>query len=70
LPLAPAVQHTGEIDVSAPLEALWIFGKPAAAFDGFPQASIDAESNGSFVVRAPTLDVEVFGDATDLDVVR
>ena len=70
LPLGRAVQHTGEIDVSAPLEALWIFGKPAAAFDGFAQASIDPVGNGSFVVRAPTLEVEVFGDPTDVDVLR
>src|SRR5439155_26571783 len=30
LPLGRTVQHTGEIDSTTPLEALWIFGTPAA----------------------------------------
>jgi len=71
LPLGRGVQHTGEIDVVAPLETLWIFGKPAAALAGFAQTAIDENDDGSFVVRAsPTLDVEIFGDAAEVSVVR
>ena len=38
LPLGRNVQHTGEIDAAAPLDALWIFGKPATSLEGFEQA--------------------------------
>ena len=64
VPLGKAVQHTGEIDATKPLETLWLFGKPAASLDGFTQARIEADGEGSFLLRAvPELDVQVFGDA-------
>ena len=40
LPLGPVVQHTGEIDKSKPLDALWLFGTPSQALEGFAQAKI------------------------------
>ena len=40
LPLGPVVQHTGEIDAAKPLEALWVFGAPSHALEGFAQARI------------------------------
>jgi alpha-glucosidase (family GH31 glycosyl hydrolase) len=71
LPLGRGVQHTGEIDEAAPLEALWVFGKPAAALEAFAQAAIDADGDGAFFVRASsTLDVEIFGNVADVNVVR
>ena len=71
LPLGRGVQHTGEIDATAPLEALWIFGKPMATLTGFAQASIDASGDGSFVVQAsPEINVEIFGDVSDVSIVR
>jgi alpha-D-xyloside xylohydrolase len=71
LPLGRGVQHTGEIDAAAPLEALWIFGKPAATVTGFAQASIASSDDGSFVVQAsPEINVEIFGDGNDVSIVR
>ena len=46
LPLGPAVQHTGEIDPAAPLEQLWVFGRPTTPLDGFAQART-VESHGA-----------------------
>ena len=51
LPLGPVVQHTGEIDRDNPLNALWVFGKPAHALDGFAQASIALAADGATVTR-------------------
>ena len=70
LPLGPVVQHTGEIDPGLPLEALWVFGKPSQPLAGFAQARIEANSDGSFAVRAmPGVTVEHFGDAAATPVV-
>jgi len=64
LPLGRAVQHTGEIDAAAPLEALWVFGKPEHAPAGWAQVAIEAVAEGRHVVRAATgVTVDVFGDA-------
>ena len=60
LPLGHSVQHTGEIDADHPLEMAWVFGKPAAALDGFAQLRVDA---GGGVRAAKGLRVDVFGDA-------
>jgi hypothetical protein len=63
------VQHTGETDSERPLNALWLFGKPAHALDGFAQASIAVVADGPTVTAATVtaaagVQVEVFGDAT------
>ena len=60
LPIGRAVQHTGEIDATNPLEQLWMFGAPANSLDGFTQARIEADGEGGFTLRA----------APDLEVVR
>jgi alpha-D-xyloside xylohydrolase len=71
LPLGRAVQHTGEIDANAPLEALWVFGKPETSLDSFTQATIAADGEGSFVVRvASDVAVETFGDTTSVKIER
>jgi alpha-D-xyloside xylohydrolase len=66
LPLGPAVQHCGELDREHPLNALWVFGKPAQAFDGFAQASIAVAADGATITAAAGVQVEVFGDATGI----
>ncbi len=66
LPLGPVVQHTGEIDPAKPLAALYLFGKPVQALDGFAQAKITATDGRVVVAAAPTLKVETFGDATGI----
>jgi alpha-D-xyloside xylohydrolase len=66
LPLGPAVQHTGEADRDNPLNALWVFGRPAHALDGFAQASIVPGADGATVSAAAAVEVEVFGDATGI----
>ena len=64
LPLGRAVQHTGEIDAAAPLEALWVFGKPEHGLTGMAQVAIEAAAEGRHIVRAATgVAVDVFGDA-------
>ena len=69
LPLGPVVQHTGEIDTAKPLDALWVFGKPAYALDGFAQARIAVSDGRANVAAAPEVSVEIFGDAPDVQVV-
>ena len=67
LPLGRAVQHTGEIDASAPLEQLWVFGKPTAPLRGFAQAEIAPDASGALAIRATAdVKVELFGDAAGL----
>jgi alpha-D-xyloside xylohydrolase len=69
LPLARAVQNTGEIDGAAPLEQLWVFGKPTAPLDGFAQARIVVDAAGVAAIRAAReVQVERFGDAAGLPV--
>jgi alpha-glucosidase (family GH31 glycosyl hydrolase) len=69
LPLGRAVQHTGEIDATHPVEMLWVFGKPASALTGFAQLHIDAAGGDAFTVRVmPGLKTELWGDATDIAV--
>jgi alpha-D-xyloside xylohydrolase len=69
LPLGRAVQHTGEIDATHPVELLWVFGKPASALTGFAQLHIDAAGGDAFTVRVmPGLKTELWGDATDIAV--
>jgi len=69
LPLGRAVQHTGEIDAAAPLEQLWVFGRPARPLDGFAQAAIAAGPDGNYAIRTKAgVTVEIFGDATGIDV--
>ena len=69
LPLGRAVQHTGEIDPLAPLEQLWVFGKPTTALEGFAQARIALEAGGAATLHAVAdVKVELFGDAAGLPV--
>ena len=69
LPLGRAVQHTGEISADHPLEALWIFGRPATPLEGFRQVKIEADRNGKLIVRAMlNVDTQVFGDPAAVNV--
>lgn len=69
LPLGRAVQHTGEISADHPLEALWIFGRPATPLEGFRQVKIEADRTGKFIVRAMlNVDTQVFGDPAAVNV--
>ncbi|HEY8242684.1 MAG: alpha-xylosidase [Vicinamibacteria bacterium] len=63
LPLGRAVQHTGEIDTTNPLEQLWVFGVPANSLDGFTQARIEADGDGGFTLKtSPGIEVVRFGE--------
>lgn len=64
LPLGPVVQHTGEIDPAQPLAALYLFGKPAQALEGFTQARIALSESGPSVSAAASVTVETFGEAS------
>jgi alpha-D-xyloside xylohydrolase len=69
LPLGRAVQHTGEINADHPLEALWVFGKPAQPLDGYRQAKIEEDRITGHTVRAMlNVDVQVFGDPSSVNV--
>jgi alpha-D-xyloside xylohydrolase len=68
LPLGPVVQHTGEIDSTHPLAALYLFGKPAQTLDGFLQARIELSDSGPAVFAAASVTVETFGDAAGIRV--
>jgi alpha-D-xyloside xylohydrolase len=69
LPLGRAVQHTGEIDVAAPLGELWVFGKPVAPLEGFAQVRIAPDATGAAAIDAASgVKVELFGDAAGLPV--
>jgi len=71
LPLGRAVQHTGEIDSTSPLESLWVFGAPQAPLSAFSQASIAPDESGTLTVNAePALAVEIFGDVDAVRVAR
>lgn len=71
LPLGPVVQHSGEIKQAAPIEELWVFGKPTQALAGFTQAELvlpgsEAEQKGIELRTASGVKVEVFGEAPSL----
>ena len=68
LPLGPVVQHTGEIDPVNPLAALYLFGKPTQALEGFAQAKIAVSESAVTVAAAPSVKVEPFGDASGIAV--
>ena len=68
LPLGRSVQHTGEINGDVPLDALWIFGKPAQSLDGYRQAKIEADRAGYSVRAMLNVDVQVFGDPSAVNV--
>src|SRR5438128_7835509 len=68
LPLGPVVQHTGEIDLARPLDALWVFGKPAQPLHRFAQARIEVSAAKTVVMAADDVKVEIFGDAAAIDV--
>ena len=68
LPLGPVVQHTGEIDVTRPLAALYLFGKPTQALDGFSQARITLSEGPAAVAAAAAVKLETFGDSVGIRV--
>jgi len=68
LPLGPVVQHTGEIDPVAPLDALYLFGQPTQPLSGFTQARITLAEGQPSVAVASEVSVELFGDAGGLQV--
>lgn len=69
LPLGRSVQHTGEISSDYPLEALWLFGKPAHPLEGYRQVRIEEDRIAGHVVRSMlNVDVQVFGDASAVNV--
>jgi len=70
LPLGPAVQSTREIDPSVPLDALYLFGKPAHTLDGFGQVSIAIDEGAATVTAKQGVKVEIFGDASGVRVVQ
>src|SRR5665811_1265690 len=59
LPLGPVVQHTGEIDDARPLDALWLFGAPSQALEGFVQAKIALAAGGGRARVSAATDVKV-----------
>ncbi|MEO8536608.1 MAG: TIM-barrel domain-containing protein [Betaproteobacteria bacterium] len=69
LPLGRAAQHTGEINADNPLELLWLFGTPTRRTGEYRQVLVDEGRNGRCTVRAAlNVDVQVFGDASRIDV--
>lgn len=68
LPLGPAAQHTSELDREHPLNALWLFGKPAHALEDFAQARIALTAEGASVSAASSVQVEGFGDAAGIHI--
>lgn len=71
LPLGPAAQHTGELDASAPLNELWVFGKPGHPFGEYTQArrAVRPEHAGEIALEvARNVKVERFGDAADCQI--
>jgi alpha-D-xyloside xylohydrolase len=69
LPLGRAVQHTGEINAEHPLDALWVFGKPAHVLDGYRQVKIEQDRVTGHTVRAMlNVDAQVFGDPSSVTV--
>jgi alpha-D-xyloside xylohydrolase len=70
LPLGPVVQSTGEIDAAAPLDGLYVFGRPTQALDGFGQAGIALGEGEAIVTAAPGVNVEIFGEPTGIRIVR
>jgi len=69
LPLGRGVQHTGEIHADLPLDALWVFGRPVRALDGYRQVRVETDRIAGFTVRALlNVDVQVFGDAASATV--
>ncbi|HZI82696.1 MAG TPA: TIM-barrel domain-containing protein [Casimicrobiaceae bacterium] len=70
LPLGPVVQSTREIDPAAPLDALYVFGKPTQPLDGFAQARIALHEGEAIVTAVPDVAVDLFGDTSGIRVVR
>jgi alpha-D-xyloside xylohydrolase len=70
LPLGPVVQSTREIDPSAPLASLYVFGKPTQALDTFAQAKIALVEGGATVASSAAVEVEIFGDSSGIRVER
>ena len=70
LPLGPIVQSTREIDPNAPLDALYVFGKPTRPLDEFRQAKIALADREAAITATPDVTVEIFGDSAGIRVIR
>jgi alpha-D-xyloside xylohydrolase len=70
LPLGPAVQCTREIDRQAPLDALYVFGRPTQALAGFAQAGIAVHESEAVVTAKAEVAVEIFGEASGVRIAR
>jgi alpha-D-xyloside xylohydrolase len=70
LPLGPVVQSTREIHAAAPLDALYVFGKSTQTLDGFAQAEIVPGEAEAVVTVAASVNVDIFGEAAGIRVVR
>jgi alpha-D-xyloside xylohydrolase len=68
LPLGPLVQSTREIHAESPLDALYVFGKPTRALEGFGQISITLDESAAIVRAASGVRVEIFGEASGVRV--
>jgi alpha-D-xyloside xylohydrolase len=65
LPLGPVVQHTGAIDLAAPINELWAFGLPrhAPQFSGPPMA-LRGDGTGAVLTAPAQVSVRGWGKAT------
>jgi hypothetical protein len=57
------------MSVDNPLELLWLFGRPVQPVEGYRQLRIDDNRSGACKVYAAlNVDVQIFGDASAVDV--
>ena len=67
LPLGRAVQHTGEIDEAKPVEQLWVFGTPAAAYESGQVRVEPGRSGGAALRVARDVQLHWFGDEVPVE---
>jgi hypothetical protein len=67
LPLGRAVQHTGEIDEAKPVEQLWVFGTPAAAYESGQVRVEPGRSGGAALRVASDVQLHWFGDEVPVE---
>jgi alpha-D-xyloside xylohydrolase len=66
LPVGRAVQHTGEIDATRPIEQLWLFGRPTEAFAA-PGIEVAVADDAPRVRCAEGVQAEFFGEAIPIE---